>query len=66
MFNYQKDSSDQLLEQIQEKVNSLELFFPQGKTDIAMAAYNKNIINKGLNEITKNAIKNICNKNQVK
>ena len=26
MFNYQKDSSDQLLEQIQEKVNSLELF----------------------------------------
>ena len=41
MFNYQKDSSDQLLEQIQEKVNSLELFFPQGKTDIAMAAYNK-------------------------
>lgn len=57
MFNYQKDSSDQLLEQIQEKVNSLELFFPQGKTDITMAAYNKNIINKGLNEITKNAIK---------
>lgn len=61
LFDYQKESSKQLLAQIQDKVNGLNLFFPQGTTDIAMAAYNKNLVNKGLNSIVKEAVKQLCN-----
>ncbi|MBO0929156.1 methyltransferase [Staphylococcus sp. 30400_3112M30941] len=61
LFDYQKESSKQLLAQIQDKINGLNLFFPQGTTEIAMAAYNKNLVNKGLNNIVKEAVKQLCN-----
>lgn len=63
LFQYQKESSNKLLAQIQGDVNGLDLFFPQGKTDIAMAAYNSNLVNKGLNTIVKEAVKRVCLQN---
>jgi len=51
LFDYQKQSGDCILEQVRGEINSLNLFFPKGKTDVALAAYRDNIVNQKLNKI---------------
>lgn len=50
-FEYQKKSGGSILEQVREDMNALNLFFPEGKTDVALSAYKDNMINEKLNEV---------------
>lgn len=61
LFEYQKKSSDLLINQIRGEVRGLDLFFPEGKTDIAEAAYQDNLVNNALNQATKTAMVEIIN-----
>ena len=56
LFDYQKMSGDLLLSQIRGDVRGLDLFFPQGNTDVAEAAYNGNVVNRILNEAVKTSM----------
>lgn len=62
LYNYMKESSNHIEELLQGSVDPLALFFPQGKTDVAMAAYNDNMINRSLNSVVKSAIKGLIDK----
>jgi len=62
LVDYLKKSSDALSELIQGKEDPLNLLFPKGETDPAMAAYHDNKINKILNGIAKDEIVYSCNK----
>lgn len=49
--DYFRESCDYILEQLRGDKNSIDLFFPQGSTEVALAAYQNNIFNKTLNKI---------------
>ncbi len=66
LFEYQKKSSDLLLKQVRGEVRGLDLFFPEGKTDVAEAAYQDNIVNNALNQGVKTAILGIINEKQTR
>jgi len=51
LINYLRDSSKNLTELLQGDVGALDLFFPQGSVDTAMAAYHDNLMNHSLNRI---------------
>lgn len=51
LFEYQKNSGEHILEQVRGEMNALNLFFPKGETEVALAAYQENIINHSLNKI---------------
>lgn len=40
-----------ILEQLREEINALNLFFPEGGTDVALSAYKDNLINEALNKV---------------
>lgn len=56
LFEYQRKSSDLLVEQIRGNVRGLDLFFPGGSTDVAKAAYQDNVVNNMLNQAVKKAL----------
>lgn len=62
LFDYQRTSADQLLPQIRGEVRGLDLFFPQGNTDVAEAAYNGNVVNRVLNEAVKTSMTEVVAK----
>ncbi len=55
-LHYLKKSSSHLTEMLQGEVDPLELLFPQGKLETAMAAYHDNLINRCLNRVTGEAV----------
>ncbi|MCR5755003.1 MAG: amino acid adenylation domain-containing protein, partial [Acetatifactor sp.] len=59
LWEYQKKSSDLLLNQIRGQVKGLDLLFPEGKTDIADAAYHSNVVNGMLNEAASVALNHL-------
>lgn len=67
LVDYLKQSSDLLPELIQGKEDPLNILFPKGEMDPALAAYHDNQINKMLNDIAKAEIGFLCReKNQNK
>ena len=50
-FAYQKKAGNSILEQLREEINALNLFFPEGGTDVALSAYKDNLINEALNKV---------------
>lgn len=50
-FEYQKKAGNSILEQLREEINALNLFFPEGGTDVALSAYKDNLINEALNKV---------------
>lgn len=67
LVDYLKQSSDLLPELIQGKEDPLNILFPKGEMDPALAAYHDNQINKMLNDIAKAEIDFLCReKNQNK
>jgi pyochelin synthetase len=59
LWQYQKHSSDLLLEQIRGEVKGLDLLFPEGDTNIADAAYHSNVVNSMLNEAASEAVQKL-------
>ncbi|MTI60082.1 MAG: amino acid adenylation domain-containing protein [Firmicutes bacterium] len=59
LYEYMKNSSKYILELLRGDIDALELFFPEGKTDIAMAAYNENLINQSLNQVAQEGIREL-------
>lgn len=59
LWEYQKKSSDLLLDQICGRVKGLDLLFPEGDTDIADAAYHSNVVNGMLNEAASAALNHL-------
>lgn len=62
LFEYQKESSDKLLSLLRGDTRALDLFFPKGETDVAMAAYDENIINHSLNKVISSVALSIVDK----
>lgn len=60
--DYLKESSDLLPELIQGKENPLDILFPKGEVQPAMAAYHDNKINKILNDIAVKETEYLCKK----
>lgn len=58
LYEYQKESGSKILEQLREEISGLSLFFPRGNTNVAMAAYSENLVNKRLNKIILKIINN--------
>lgn len=56
-FNYLKRCSENLLPVLQNKVNSVELLFPNGDTDTAIGTYQNNKVSKIFNNIASKSIK---------
>lgn len=44
-------AGNSILEQLREEINALNLFFPEGGTDVALSAYKDNLINEALNKV---------------
>lgn len=61
LMQYQRESGKKILEQIRGTITGLSLFFPEGKTDVAVSAYNDNMINRSLNYVVADLINN-CSK----
>ena len=51
LMEYQRKSGRCILEQVRGEIRGISLFFPQGGTDVAVAAYRENLINERLNHI---------------
>lgn len=66
LIQYLEESNKYMLELLQGDVGALDLFFPKGETDTAMAAYHDNIVNLALNNIAKESIINIVREYKVK
>lgn len=62
LYNYMKESSNHIAELLQGSIDPLALFFPEGKTDIALAAYNDNMVNHSLNNVVKAALNKLISK----
>ncbi len=60
LVDYLKQSSDLLPELIQGKEDPLNILFPKGEMEPALAAYHDNQINKMLNDIAKAEIEFLC------
>ena len=56
LLDYLKTSSDVLPELMAGKEDPLNLLFPKGEMDVAMAAYHDNIINRIMNGLAKEEI----------
>lgn len=52
MMNYFYESRMNLIKLLQGKINPVELFFPNGSFDVALAAYKNNPVSKVMNEAT--------------
>lgn len=63
-MNYIHSSSTQLKDLLTGKKHPNELLFPQGKLDIAYAAYKDNIVNRSINKVLHEEILEILNKNR--
>ncbi len=64
LMNYIHSSSTQLKDLLTGKKHPNELLFPQGKLDIAYAAYKDNIVNRSINKVLHEEILEILNKNR--
>ena len=64
--DYLKESSDLLPELIQGKEDPLNILFPKGDTDPALAAYHDNKVNGMLNNIATKEIRYLCEKKNKK
>ncbi|MBW6409613.1 non-ribosomal peptide synthetase [Clostridium weizhouense] len=62
LMDYFKESSINLPKLLTGEVDSLELLFPKGSSDIAMSAYRDNLINKCMNNVVKEAVLFIADK----
>ncbi|MGO5092390.1 amino acid adenylation domain-containing protein [Clostridium sp. LCP25S3_F10] len=51
IVDYFESSSNHLIELLREEVSSIDLLFPQGNFDIALAAYHDNFISSSLNKV---------------
>ena len=60
LMQYQRESGRKILEQIRGDITGLSLFFPEGNTDVAVAAYRENMINQRLNYVAADLINNCC------
>jgi pyochelin synthetase len=56
LVHYLRESSKHLPELLRGDVNALDLFFPQGKLDTALAAYHDNLVNLALNCVAKECV----------
>lgn len=56
LVHYLRESSKHLPELLRGDVNALDLFFPQGKLDTALAAYHDNLVNLALNRVAKECV----------
>ncbi|MCC9884300.1 hypothetical protein HK151_06040, partial [Streptococcus agalactiae] len=52
MMNYFYESRVNLIKLLQGKINPIELFFPNGSFNVALAAYKDNPVSKVMNEAT--------------
>ncbi|MFJ7916255.1 MULTISPECIES: amino acid adenylation domain-containing protein [unclassified Lysinibacillus] len=59
LVDYFEDSSKHLLGLLRGDIDSLDLFFPKGRFDIALAAYKDNLISRSLNQVTIQAVHTI-------
>lgn len=64
--DYLKQSSDLLPQLVQGKEDPLNILFPKGDVEPAMAAYHDNKINQMLNDITKKEILYLCQEKNLK
>lgn len=62
LMQYQRESGKKILEQIRGTITGLSLFFPEGSTDVAVSAYNDNMINRSLNYVVADLINNCSRK----
>lgn len=60
LMQYQRESGRRILEQIRGDITGLSLFFPEGNTDVAVAAYRENMINRRLNYVVGDLVDNCC------
>ncbi|SFR83676.1 non-ribosomal peptide synthetase [Anaeromicropila populeti] len=56
LFHYMRQSSDLLPELLNGEKDPLDLFFPKGKLDVALAAYQNNLVNHCLNTVVKEGL----------
>ncbi len=63
LMEYQRESGRRIREQIRGEIAGISLFFPQGDTEVAEAAYRNNIINLRLNYIVSDIINRLSEKN---
>lgn len=56
LMEYQRESGRRIKEQVRGEIAGISLFFPQGETEVAEAAYRNNIINLRLNYIVSDII----------
>jgi len=63
LVNYMRESSSHLHELLEGDMNALDLLFPQGKLDTALAAYHDNLINLALNSAAKECVVNLAREN---
>lgn len=63
LMEYQRESGRRIKEQIRGEIAGISLFFPQGDTEVAEAAYRNNIINLRLNYIVSDIINRLSEKN---
>ncbi|KUF36531.1 MULTISPECIES: non-ribosomal peptide synthetase [Lysinibacillus] len=59
LVDYFEDSSKHLLGLLRGEIDSLDLFFPKGSFEIALAAYKDNLISRSLNQVTIQAVHTI-------
>lgn len=60
LMEYQRESGRKLLEQIRGEISGVSLFFPEGNTDVAVSAYQDNLINCKLNCVVSDLINYSC------
>lgn len=60
MMQYFKTSRKNLIPLLRGELDPVDLFFPQGKFDVALAAYKNNIVSKCMNKVTMKAIVSIA------
>lgn len=56
LVHYLRESSKHLPALLKGDVNALELFFPEGKLDTALAAYHDNLVNRALNRVAQECV----------
>lgn len=56
LLRYLRESAAHLPELLQGRLDPLELLFPQGGLDTALAAYNDNLVNRSLNQVLRAAL----------
>ncbi|MCR5637992.1 MAG: amino acid adenylation domain-containing protein [Lachnospiraceae bacterium] len=62
LMEYQRESGKHILEQVRGEITGISLFFPEGGTEVARAAYADNMINSRLNAMVLDIMQSIVKK----